>query len=158
MENKFNTTAGARFAELADELLRLRGRLVTAARDVNDERGLQSHSQSLLLTAVVRAPEPPTVARIARSLGLARQSVQRTANELAQAGYVRFDDNPHHKRARQLVPTEAGLEIYGRSVDARGRWADQVGSAIGAEELARATETLRRIRLHLEQRERAVHP
>jgi DNA-binding MarR family transcriptional regulator len=154
MENKYHTAAGARFAELTDELLRLRGRLMTATRDLSAERGLQSQSQSLILSAVVRAPEPPTVARIARSLGLARQSVQRSANELALSGYIRFEDNPHHKRARQLVATRAGLDIYSHSTDARGHWADQVGSAIGEQELAQAGDTLRRIRLLLEQRER----
>lgn len=158
MENKYNTAAGARFAELTDELFRLRGRLMTATRDFSAERGLQSQSQSLILSAVVRALEPPTVARIARSLGLTRQSVQRSANELVQSGYLQFEDNPHHKRARQLVATRAGLDIYGHSTNARGQWADEVGSAIGEDELVQASATLHRIRLLLELRERDSLP
>ncbi len=156
MEHSFDTEAGARFAELADELLRLRGRLMSATRDFSAQRGLHSQAQGIVLTAVVRSVEPPTVARIARSLGLARQSVQRSANELAHAGYVRFEDNPHHKRAKQLVVTDAGHEIVLSSNDARERWADQVGAAIGVDDLAHASATLRRIRQHLEQRERAA--
>ncbi|MES2898976.1 MAG: MarR family winged helix-turn-helix transcriptional regulator [Pseudomonadota bacterium] len=158
MEHTFETEAGARFAELADELLRLRGRLMSATRNCNAQRGLHSQAQGIVLTAVVRSVEPPTVARIARSLGLARQSVQRSANELAQAGYVRFEDNPHHKRAKQLVVTDAGHAMVARSNDARERWADQVGAAIGVDDLVQASATLRRIRQHLEQRERATAP
>lgn len=155
MDKHYTTAAGARFAELADELLRLRGRMMSATRGFSAARGLQSQSQSLILSAVVRAPEPPTVARIARSLGLARQSVQRSANELAAAGYVRFEDNPHHKRAKQLVVTAAGQEIYAHSTSTRGQWADQVGGAIGEQALQQASQTLRRLRLLLEERARS---
>jgi DNA-binding MarR family transcriptional regulator len=154
MDHKYHTAAGAHFAALTDELLRLRGRLITATRDLSAKRGLQSQSQSLILSAVVRAPEPPTVARIARSLGLTRQSVQRSANELAMAGFIQFEDNPHHKRAKQLVATATGLDIYSHSTDARGQWADEVGGAIGEAELQQAAATLRRIRILLEERGR----
>ncbi|RJF91692.1 MarR family winged helix-turn-helix transcriptional regulator [Noviherbaspirillum saxi] len=150
MQKKFHTEAGGAVEVLVDEVLRLRGRILSASRELNETRGLQSHSEGLLLTAVVRAAEPPTVAKIARSLGLTRQSVQRTANELAERGLVSFEDNPHHKRAKQLVATEAGLAAHALNADSRGQWTDRIGAAIGRDEVEHAVAVLRRIRQYLE--------
>ena len=136
--------------ELVDEILRLRGRVLSQAREMNEKRGLGGHSQGLILTAVVRALEPPTVAKIARSLGLTRQSVQRTANELAELALVQFEDNPHHKRAKQLVPTPAGIKAHASVADTRKNWLDKVGAVISADELQQAVATLRRVRRYLE--------
>ncbi|MNT62704.1 MarR family protein [compost metagenome] len=135
---------------LIDEVLRLRGRVLSATREMNEQRGLGSHSQGLLLSAVARAAEPPTVARIARSLDLTRQSVQRTANEMAEAGFIAFEENPHHKRAKQLVMTEKGWDLYARDADSRARWTDRIGEEIGAQDLEQAVKTLRRMRKYLE--------
>ncbi|CFB65566.1 MarR family transcriptional regulator [Pandoraea apista] len=150
MKKKVHTPAGGLVESLIDEVLRLRGRVLSATRAMNESRGLSSHSQGLILSAVARAVEPPTVARIARSLDLTRQSVQRTANELADAGLVAFEDNPFHKRAKQLVMTPTGWALYERDADFRGQWADDIGAAVGEEALAQAVQTLRRMRKHLE--------
>jgi DNA-binding MarR family transcriptional regulator len=150
MTKKSNTEAGALVEALVDEIWRLRGRVMSATREISEQRGLRSHSQGLILSAVVRALEPPTVARIARSLGLTRQSVQRTANELAEDGMIAFEDNPHHKRAKQLVATPAGLAAHARNADAKDKWTDRVGAAIGQGDLEHAVATLRRMRRFLE--------
>lgn len=155
MGKKSVTPVGGLVEALLDEVLRLRGRVLSATREMNENRGLGSHSQGLILSAVVRAVEPPTVAKIARSLGLTRQSVQRTANELADEGFVQFEDNPHHKRAKQLVPTPAGLKVHALNADVKGQWTDKLGAAIGAGELERTVTTLRRVRRYLEHPEAA---
>lgn len=155
MGKKLDTACGSLVEELFDEVLRLRGRMVSATRGMNEARGLR-HSQGLILTAVVRALEPPTVARIARSLGLTRQSVQRTANELADDGLVQFEDNPHHKRAKQLVATHEGLTAHARNADSKVEWTEGVGAAIGKGELEQTVSTLRRIRRYLEHPESFV--
>jgi DNA-binding MarR family transcriptional regulator len=156
MGKKSNTPVGDLVEALLDEIWRLRGRVLSATREINEQRGLRSHSQGLILSAVVRAVEPPTVAKIARSLGLTRQSVQRTANELAEDGLVQFEDNPHHKRAMQLVATTAGLTAHARNADAKGEWTDKVGAVIGASDLEQAVSTLRRVRRYLEHPEAAA--
>lgn len=161
MDKELTMPAGRLVETLVDEVLRLRGRILSASREVNEKRGLQSHSQGLILTAVVRAHEPPTVAKIARSLGLTRQSVQRTANELAASGLVVFEENPHHKRARQLVPSSAGLKMHAQNADTQGRWTDRLGVVIGEADLAHAVDVLRRMRRYLEHPEapqHALHP
>ncbi|WP_076590826.1 MarR family winged helix-turn-helix transcriptional regulator [Herminiimonas arsenitoxidans] len=156
MEKKLTTSTGRLVELLVDETLRLRGRILSASREANEKRGLQSHSQGLILTAVVRASEPPTVAKIARSLGLTRQSVQRTANELAATGLVIFEDNPHHKRAKQLAPTKAGLKMHAQNADSQGKWTDRVGTAVSAADLEHAVNVLRKVRRYLEHPE-ATH-
>jgi DNA-binding MarR family transcriptional regulator len=42
-------------------------------------------------------------------MGITRQSVQRTADLLAEQGLVTFRDNPAHRRAKLVDITEAGL-------------------------------------------------
>ncbi|WP_050460674.1 MarR family winged helix-turn-helix transcriptional regulator [Herbaspirillum autotrophicum] len=150
MKKNSPTAASGLVETFVDEVMRLRGRILSAAREMNEERGLHSHSQGLILSAVVRAAEPPTVARIARSLGLTRQSVQRIANDLDAGGFIAFEDNPHHKRAKQLVPTAAGLKAHAGNAGVRGAWTSKLESVVGPDELKRTVETLRKIRSYLE--------
>lgn len=84
-----------------------------------------------------------TVARMARSIGLRRQGVQRIVNELEQEGFVRLIDNPDHKRARLVQPTAAGsaaLDAVSRRYDG---WADQLENRFSKHRLERLTEDLR---------------
>jgi DNA-binding MarR family transcriptional regulator len=156
MKTRPNSPTSALVDQLVDEVIRLRGRVLSATREINEKRGLRSHSQGLIMSAVVHAAEPPTVARIARSLGLTRQSVQRTANELVTDGLLQFEDNPHHKRAKQLVATAHGLALHARESETRVQWMDQLGHAVSESELAQTVATLRRIRRFLEHPEAAV--
>ncbi|AXI76198.1 MarR family transcriptional regulator [Peterkaempfera bronchialis] len=134
---------------LIDEILRTRGRLVTATPALGAEEGLTG-SQSLVLAAVIRAVQPPTVPQIGRSLGHTRQAVQRTADALAQRGLIEFVDNPDHKRARRLVPTERGRAVDEDVQDRSRVWADRVTEGMDPGDLVAATETLRTLRTRLE--------
>jgi DNA-binding MarR family transcriptional regulator len=78
---------------------------------------------------------PTTVAGIARTLGLARQSVQRVADALAAAGLVEFADNPHHRRARLVTLTERGRSALASIQAAQRPWADALGAEIGEQRL-----------------------
>jgi DNA-binding MarR family transcriptional regulator len=49
-----------------------------------------------------------TVPRIADRLGIARQSVQRTADELTTAGLACWQENARHRRSALLAPTPRG--------------------------------------------------
>lgn len=152
-----HTRSGELVIGLVDELMRLHGRWLSVAKALTDGTQLHSMTSGLVLSAVVCAQEPPTVARIARSLGYSRQAIQRIANDLETLGYIRFEDNPHHKRAKQLVPTPAGQQAYNRSNDASVEWADQMGSELGEAELAQTVSMLRRIRRYMEQSVRDAH-
>ena len=51
---------------------------------------------------------PQTVPQIARARPVARQRIQRLANEAAASGYVEFVDNPAHKRSKLVRLTPHG--------------------------------------------------
>src|SRR5919198_5735144 len=55
---------------------------------------------------------PLTVAQIARTMGLTRQSVQRLVDELESAGLVRRTSHPESRRARLVALTDAGESAY----------------------------------------------
>jgi DNA-binding MarR family transcriptional regulator len=136
-------------AGLADEVLRLNGRLAAVNGDRGETEGLTG-AQALVLTAVVNAERPPTVPQIGRSLGHARQSVQRIANALIAQGLVASEENPDHKRAPLLLPTEAGRAIHGRLQDRAQVWVARVTAGIDPGDIAAATKTLRTLRERLE--------
>jgi len=75
--------------------------------------------------------EPLTVAAIARDMGLARQSVQRTANLLVEEGLCEYVPNPAHRRAKLLSATDHGLDSL-RQVGPRAiAWSKRVRESAG---------------------------
>jgi DNA-binding MarR family transcriptional regulator len=75
--------------------------------------------------------EPLTVAAIARDMGLARQSVQRTANLLVEEGLCEFVPNPAHRRARLLSVTDHGLETLRQLGPKAIAWSKRVRESVG---------------------------
>ncbi|MFQ5764219.1 MAG: MarR family winged helix-turn-helix transcriptional regulator [Rhodospirillales bacterium] len=63
---------------------------------------------SLGLLRSLHAKGPQTVPQLARARPVARQHMQKLANELAAEGLVEFIDNPAHKRSRLVRLTKAG--------------------------------------------------
>jgi DNA-binding MarR family transcriptional regulator len=139
---------------LVDELARVHGRLKSAFAPSWREAGL-GESEVMVLNAVVEAERSPTVSQIGRSLGQARQLVQRAANRLTERGLVETLPNPDHKRAVLLRATDAGFALK-RKIDAE---ADAIGKSLGKRvdlDNARAAAALLRIvRKQLEARLRA---
>ena len=136
------------FEDLVDEVLRTSGRLVAAT--FTPAGGGLSGAQLLVLTAAVRATQPPTVPQIARSLGHSRQAVQRLADTLCTRGLLETADNPNRKNARLLVPTSAGRSAYAEAEVHSREWAGRVTDGIPPERLAAAVATLREVRHRLE--------
>ncbi|MBL0887976.1 MarR family transcriptional regulator [Myceligenerans sp. I2] len=100
-------------------------------------------AQWQVLGAVLDGPLP--VSEIARRIGLTRQSVQRVANDVAGRGWAEWSDNPRHRRAKLLVPTERGREAIGAIVVEQQEWADAVGARFTAEDLRALTELAGRV-------------
>jgi DNA-binding MarR family transcriptional regulator len=88
---------------------------------------------------------PMTVAQIARAWSLARQSVQRVADLLERDGLVSYEANPAHRRASLLRLTPEGRSTLRRIQAAQREWADDVGRAIGIDDLATADRILTRV-------------
>jgi DNA-binding MarR family transcriptional regulator len=120
-------------------VLRLAGRLTEAGDVLARPSGHTSARWQVMAGA---ESELATVADIARALGLARQSVQRVADVLANEGWVSWRDNPAHARAKLLVLTDKGRVALRQIQDAQRAWADDLGARIGVKELTRATTIL----------------
>ncbi|MDB5451595.1 MAG: MarR family transcriptional regulator [Caulobacteraceae bacterium] len=141
--------------ELIREAARLHGRFLSVAWPACVEEGLTSPAQSMVLDAVIRAAEPPTVPRIGRSLGHSRQAIQRIADDLARAGLVRFVDNAQHKTAKLVAPTAAGHAMQARIADRMGGWIVRLAEGLPAGHLEEAVATLRTVRAGIEDEVRA---
>ena len=139
---------------LVDETIRLNGRLRSVFAAARQDSALND-SEQMVLNAVVEAERAPTVAQIGRSMGQARQLVQRAANALRDAGLIEMRDNPDHKRAQLLVPTAPGVALK-RAIDARAdAIAEDLIPALDLDDVKAATGALRAIRRQLEARLRA---
>jgi DNA-binding MarR family transcriptional regulator len=149
------TTEGDAFGEIILEVFRLNGRLIDAGDSIAAPVG-QTSARWQVLGAV--AGGPASVAQVAREMGLARQSVQRTADLLAADGLVRYADNPHHRRAKLVTMTPKGqraLDYIGRR---QARWANRIGGQHDLEQMRTAAAVLRRLRESLEQDEQGGDP
>ena len=135
------TAAGDAFSGLVIRVFRLAG-LLAAEGDALARPAGQTTARWQVLAAVDDAPR--SVAEIARVLGLARQSVQRVADALEDGGFVRYEDNPRHRRARLVVPTAAGTDALRRIEREQRPWADAIGSAVGVRDLERLRALLDR--------------
>lgn len=112
----------------------LNGEFLSAAAMISAPREL-TPARWQVLGAVLETPLP--VAEIARriGLGLTRQSVQRVANDVVARGWADWHDNPHHRRAKLLVPTQEGRRAVTAMAHEQHAWADHVGGAVGLENL-----------------------
>ena len=88
---------------------------------------------------------PMTVAQIAADWSLARQSVQRVADLLAQEGLVAYEENPAHRRAQLVRLTPAGKSALRRIRAAQREWASAIADRVGAAEVRRTNRTLARV-------------
>lgn len=138
---------------LIDESVRLTSRLRSVFAPVRQAVGL-NESEQMVLNAVVEAQVPPTVAQIGRSMGQARQLVQRAANSLRDAGLIEMTDNPDHRRASLLRPTDKGRSLK-QDIDARAEVI--AGDLVDEADLAaieEAAQVLRGVRRRIERRVR----
>ncbi len=93
---------------------------------------------------------PHTVAQIARSRPVARQWVQRLANELEADGLVEFIDNPAHKRAKLVRLTSKGEKILHQMIKREAQWARRIATGFDLRALRTTRATLRKLRDVLE--------
>jgi DNA-binding MarR family transcriptional regulator len=135
-------SADEAFTRLTLLVFRLNGLLLAAGDRMAAPVG-QTSARWQVLGVVDHGPI--TVAAVARTMGLARQSVQRTADLLAADGLVHYEDNPADRRARLMTLTARGRKAL-RAIEAEQRaWAARLGAAVGGKALAQAGEALAQI-------------
>jgi DNA-binding MarR family transcriptional regulator len=85
---------------------------------------------------------PMTVAQIARARRVARQGVQRLADELATDGLVSFARNPAHRRSPLLHLTPAGRRVTARLLARQNAIARDLAASFDAAEVRRTIAVL----------------
>ena len=143
------TPAGDALSSLVVQVFQLNG-LLTATGDALARPAGQSTARWQVMAAAENGPM--TVAQIARALRLTRQSVQRVADILVADELAAFEDNPGHRRAKLLRLTESGQEALRLIQAAQRTWADDVGGAVGEEDLRQAGTVLDRVLRAIEAR------
>ena len=144
--------AGGAATELILEVFRLNGRLLTAGDRLTKDIGLTSARWQVIGT-VALAGVPQPVANLARNMGLTRQAVQRTVNELHGEGLVTFGANPHHQRAKLVSLTDKGRAAYAEAMRRQKPWARRLARRLGASDVAAAIRVLKALTTALEAKE-----
>ncbi len=134
--------AGTQLTEVVLAVFALHGRLMAVGEDLAAHGGLTAAWWQVLGGIL---DEPRTVAGIGRRMGMTRQGVQRVADLLVDSGLAEYRPNPAHRRAKLLACTEAGYWAVRRITLVRQPWADRVGTEVGADALADAVATMRRL-------------
>jgi DNA-binding MarR family transcriptional regulator len=136
------TRAGDALSELVVQVFRLDGLLAATGDSLAQPAGQTSARWRVLATV---EDGPSTVAQIARSWGLARQSVQRVADVLVEERYCLYEENPGHRRAQLLRITPRGSRALHTIQAAQRTWADALGEEIGEADLRKANAVLTRV-------------
>jgi DNA-binding MarR family transcriptional regulator len=123
------------------QVFRLNGRLLVAGDRLVEDLGLTS-ARWQVLGAIALADTPQPVASIARNMGLTRQAVQRTANEMVAAGLLEFAPNPHHERAQLAMLTKKGAAAQHAAMARQAPWAHALGEGLREKDLVVAQHVL----------------
>ncbi len=135
--------------DLILEVFRLNGRLLAAGDALVQPIGLTS-ARWQVLGAIALGSQPMTVAELARSMGLAPQSVQRIVNELEAERIVQLIDNPSHKRAKRVILSKAGETLYAAALERQMPWARSLSEGLDLAPIEHAAHLLRSLRRRLE--------
>lgn len=135
--------------DLIVEVFRLNGLLVMTADKLVSKFGLTG-ARWQVLGAIVLSGTPETVARLARNMGLARQSVQRVVNEMVAEGMLVLRDNPHHQRAKLVGLTKKGEAAFEAALELQEPWVRALSAGISKKRLVDAREVLASIGKRLE--------
>ena len=133
---------------LITETLKLAPKLQLQGDRLTRDLDLTSSRWSFL-GSVLMADRPVTVADLARRMSLKPQTVQRFADANAEKGFIAYEDNPDHKRARLIRLTPKGREALDTLMDREAEWAEGVVSGLTAKDIYQATEILARFRANV---------
>ena len=82
-------------------------------------------------------------------MGLTRQAVQRVVDEMRAEGFLRFEPNPHHRRASLITMTEQGMVTYRVASERQESWAETLVADLPLETVEAAGDLLRELQRRL---------
>ncbi|WP_321913365.1 MULTISPECIES: MarR family winged helix-turn-helix transcriptional regulator [unclassified Paraburkholderia] len=137
------------------DLFRLNSQLLTSGDRLVEGLGLTS-ARWQMLGAISAAERPQPVAWIARDLGANRQNVQRIVNDLANDGLVRFETNPHHRRAQLVVLTDEGRRAFEAAMRLQAPWVNRLAEGVTVSEIKAAHRVLMKLQVNLDDMDAAA--
>lgn len=141
MTDASSSPAGARLTRLILELFALNNRLLTTGDRLVGGLGLTS-ARWQVLGYIVASPRPQPVAWLARDMSANRQNIQRIVNDLAGDGLVRFEPNPHHRRAQLVVLTEKGHAAHQAALQIQSPWVNKLAEGFSPDAIDAAHAVL----------------
>ncbi|MCJ2144701.1 MarR family winged helix-turn-helix transcriptional regulator [Methylobacterium sp. E-066] len=135
--------------DLVIDVFRLNGALLASGDALVADLGLTS-ARWQVLGAIAFASVPLPVAHIARNMGLTRQAVQRSVDDMRADGLVRLDPNPHHRRAMLVSMTEQGEAAYQAASRRQESWAEALAADLPLERIEAARDLLRLLQRRLD--------
>ena len=84
-----------------------------------------------------------SVSEIGDDLGVTSAAASQMLERLVQNGLVTRGEDPHDRRAKQIVLTESGRETIRNSMEAQQRWFAALADSMSAEERELAISSLR---------------
>jgi DNA-binding MarR family transcriptional regulator len=127
------------FQDVLLALFQLHGRVLEAADVMSGGFGLTGARWQVMKVA---ARQALTVSQIARRLGLKRQSVQRTVDQLAGQGLVELAPNADHQRASLVGLSAEGKRILAALESRQQAWLGRCLRGLGPAELESLARSL----------------
>ena len=135
------TSTGEALTQLILQSFQLHGLLGAAGDELTNPWGLSS-AKWKVLGAISEAGHPLHVAQIARNMGLTRQGVQRTVNDLEEADLVELVDNPDHQRARLVKLNRRGRKIYDEVMARQILWSNELAEGLSERQIRSALSVM----------------
>lgn len=136
------------FQDVLLALFQLHGRVLEAADVMSGGFGLTGARWQVMKVA---ARQSFTVSQIARRLGLKRQSVQRTVDQLAGQGLVELAPNADHQRASLVGLSPEGRHILTALETRQQAWLGRCLRGLGRAELESLADSLGGLSEHVAQ-------
>jgi DNA-binding MarR family transcriptional regulator len=149
MRKTTRTPAGEFLTDIILDFFRLNSGLLTAGDRLVAGLGLTS-ARWQILGAITAAEQPQPVAWLARDLGANRQNVQRIVNDLVDEGLVRFEANPHHRRAQLVVLTDKGRRTLDAAMGLQAPWVNRLSDGLAVDEIMAAHGVVMRLQKNLD--------
>jgi len=139
------------FNLLINETSLLFHRLKIVADEVHQQGEMSGGLRSILRNLDKHGEQ--TVPQMARDRSVSRQHVQTLINQLAEAGYVEFIENPAHKRSAFARLTPLGKKTVDRMNRREHKLLSKSGVGVPDRKMHEAAETLRAVRAFFENKE-----
>jgi DNA-binding MarR family transcriptional regulator len=99
-----------------------------------------TRAQSLVFVNISEGVTRPS--EIASRVGVTRQAIHQTINEMVELGYLTLQADPTDRRAKVVVYTEQGKEVGGATVSALREIESSLSNRIGNERVVALREAL----------------